>query len=86
MTENVLKIISFSAGITFSAALLGFSLFQLSKDQSNPLYVGIICSILGIYIPSPFVSISSNKTPVTTPTTAPTPTVPIVATVTHETV
>lgn len=53
MTENVIRIISFSAGILFSAALLGFSFYQISRDPSSQLWTATASSIVSLFLPSP---------------------------------
>lgn len=54
--DKALKIISFSFGALISVSALGFCFYklctQLNSSQES-IYVGIMCSIISLYVPSP---------------------------------
>ena len=63
-TDGIMKIISFSAGILFSAGALIFTLYEAARNPTNPIYLSIAMTIVGVFLPSPL-QLSSIMSPTT---------------------
>lgn len=65
--NKFIKISGFIIGSIISLSTLGFSFYKLTKNlntNEQTIYVGIVCSLISLYIPSPIslVKIPKNKT------------------------
>lgn len=54
--DAIIKIVSFAMGGVISLSVLSFSFYKLSQHldtNEQSIYIGIMCSIISLYIPSP---------------------------------
>lgn len=74
-TENILKIVSFGAGVAFSGIMLVFSIVQSVREPNNVVWVSLAMTITGLFLPSPMQLMNGIKQ-VVQPTPQPVQVVP----------
>lgn len=59
--KKIIEIGTFGTSIVFASALVGLSIYKLVNNEDIPLYIGMLSSIVGIFLPSPLNFKLSNK-------------------------
>lgn len=61
-TQKIIKLSSFFAGLVLSLSLSGLSIYKISQNQDNGVWIGILSGMCSLWLPSPIQLMTSKQT------------------------
>jgi len=60
-SENIMKLASFFMSIVLSLVLSVFCIVMIVRNQNETLYISLLSSVVGLWMPSPFTIIAKSQ-------------------------